>query len=333
MDIIKSKKISRRSFICNASALAALSCLPGSMAKAAVLSSKPNSLYAGVQIGAISYSYRSLPGGAKNTIDYLLKSGLSSVELMGYTIEEYAGIPNISVPDHPKGTKLTDEQKEEIKTKSNQRDEAQRKWRLSAPMKKFKALRKMFNDAGINIDIAKIGSPNWSDAEIDYAFSVAKVLGARGISMEVSNETAKRMAPFAEKHKLYVILHNHGQPGQPGFSFEEILSHGKYVALNFDVGHYYGATGKHPNGIIEKHHDQIISLHMKDKTGLHGEPPNQNKPWGEGETPIADILLLLKEKGWPITVDIELEYPIPDGSDAIAEVKKCHKFCKAILVG
>jgi sugar phosphate isomerase/epimerase len=101
--------------------------------------------------------------------------------------------------------------------------------------------------------------------------------------------------------------------------------------LNFDAGHYFGATGLHPNGIIERLHERIVSIHLKDKTGPKGNPANTNMSWGKGETPIADILLLLKKNKWPIYVDIELEYPVPEGSDAVAEVKKCVEYCKNIL--
>ena len=60
--------------------------------------------------------------------------------------------------------------------------------------------------------------------------------------------------------------------------------------LNFDVGHYFGATGKHPNELIEKLHDRIFSIHLKDKTGPDGYPPDSNAPWGHGDTPLRDIL-------------------------------------------
>jgi hypothetical protein len=53
--------------------------------------------------------------------------------------------------------------------------------------------------------------------------------------------------------------------------------------------------------------------------------------FGKGETPVADILNLLKKNKWPINVDIELEYPIPEGSDAVKEVKKCVDYCRKIL--
>jgi hypothetical protein len=41
--------------------------------------------------------------------------------------------------------------------------------------------------------------------------------------------------------------------------------------------------------------------------------------------------MLIKKNKWPINVDVELEYPIPEGSDAVAEVKKCVEYCKSIL--
>jgi sugar phosphate isomerase/epimerase len=101
--------------------------------------------------------------------------------------------------------------------------------------------------------------------------------------------------------------------------------------LNFDAGHYFGATGLHPNGIIERLHDRISSIHIKDKTGPKSNPADTNMPFGQGETPIADILLLLKKEKWPINVDVELEYRIPVGSDAAKEVTKCIEYMRNIL--
>jgi sugar phosphate isomerase/epimerase len=102
--------------------------------------------------------------------------------------------------------------------------------------------------------------------------------------------------------------------------------------LNFDAGHYFGSTGLHPNGIIERLHDRIISIHIKDKTGPKSTPPNTNQVWGKGEMPIAEVLKLIQKNKWPIFCDIELEYEVPEGSDAVKEVAKCLKFTKKILV-
>ena len=168
--------------------------------------------------------------------------------------------------------------------------EARRKWRLSLPMKKFEDLRKLFNDAGINIHIAKFSPATWTDEEIDYSFKAARALGAKGVCNEIGDDACKRLAPFAEKHKMYAIFHQHIQPAEPGFSFDKFLAYSPAIMLNFDAGHYFGCTGLHPNGIIERLHDRILSLHLKDMTGPKSTPPNTNQVWGKGETPLADIL-------------------------------------------
>src|SRR6476659_10025904 len=56
---------------------------------------KPNSLINGVQIGTITYSYRSMPDqSAEATLKYILDSGISAIELMGGPVESYAGAPS-----------------------------------------------------------------------------------------------------------------------------------------------------------------------------------------------------------------------------------------------
>src|SRR6188474_2651264 len=55
---------------------------------------KPNSVFNGVQIGTITYSYRSMPDqSAEATLKYILDSGISAVEIMGGPVESFAGIP------------------------------------------------------------------------------------------------------------------------------------------------------------------------------------------------------------------------------------------------
>lgn len=267
------------------------------------------SKFGGVQIGAITYSYRSMKGQSIPAIlDYVTQSGLSSIELMGGPVEQYAGIP--------KGKDT----------------EAIRQWRATVSMDKFKEIRKMFNDKGVKIDILKLGEKTWSDEEIDYVFNVCKTLGARGITMEISEDAAKRMEPFAEKHNLYIIFHNHGQPGKPDFSFDKVLAYGPKVMLNFDAGHYYGATGLNPNLLIERLHDRVASIHIKDKTGPKDTEPNKNQEFGHGGSQVVETLQLIQKQKWPITCDIELEYNVPEGSDAVKEVIKCVEYCRAALL-
>lgn len=272
-------------------------------------SAKKGSKFGGVQIGTITYSYRSMPDQSLPAIlNYVVQSGLSSAELMGPVVEQYAGIPETKDPN------------------------VLRQWRTSVSMDKFKSIRKMFRAKGVKIDILKLGDKSWSDEEIDYAFSVCKVLGARGITMEISEEAAIRMAPFSEKHNLYVIFHNHGQPASPDFSFDKILAHGPKLMLNFDAGHYFGYTGLNPNDLIERLHGRIASIHIKDKTGTKASDPNKNKQFGLGQTPVVEILQFIQKNKWPITCDIELEYTVPEDSDAVKEVTKCVDYCRKALI-
>ncbi|HAM11116.1 MAG: hypothetical protein A2X05_10130 [Bacteroidetes bacterium GWE2_41_25] len=308
----KTDSLSRRKFLGIASAAAGLSIIPwrahSSYPSVLQNTGKPDSNFGGVQVGAITYSWRSMPGAPEDIIKYCQQTGISSIELMGDVAEKYAGIPA-----------------------GIEGSEKRCKWRLSTPMNKYNDLRKMFNNAGINIHIAKFSPGNWTEAEIDYSFKAAKALGAIGVCNEIGDDPCKKMGPIAKSNGMVAIFHNHLQPGEPGWTFEKFLDYSPANMLNFDVGHYFGATGLHPNGIIEKLHDRIISIHVKDKTGPKDNPANTNMPWGKGTTPIADILLLIKKNKWPVNVDIELEYPVPKGSDAVAEVRKCVEYCKNIL--
>jgi sugar phosphate isomerase/epimerase len=325
-------QFSRREFLGGAAALSVMP-LHSAMGRASASfgADKPNSKFGGVQIGAITYSWRSMPGTPDDVIKYCIQGGISSLELMSDVLENYLGMPS-SPPRPPGGVTMNDEQRAALKKAMAEAMEAQRKWRIAQPMSKFEEQRKKFNDAGINIHIVKFSPSRWSDEEIDYAFKVAKTMGAIGVTEEIGEAACKRLGPFAEKHKMYAIFHQHQQPAEPGFSFEKFLAYSPANMLNFDAGHYFGCTGLHPNGIIEKLHDRIVSLHIKDKTGPKSNPANTNQVWGKGEMPLADVLRLIQKQKWPIYCDIELEYDIPADSDAAKEVKKCVGYAKAILV-
>lgn len=323
--------ISRRKFLGTTAAVAAgISVVPVNYSFSSVKQGKtPNSKVNGVQLGLTTYSYRNIPHNLEEVLGYVLKAGVNALE-MRLVLEEGLGIP--SGPQRSRrGANLTDKEKAELAKAADSAKEAQRNWRLSLPMQKYADVRKMYNDAGVDIHIAKFAPSGWSDAEIDYAFKAANTLGAYGITDEASVEACKRLGTFAEKHKSLAIYHTHGQFGEPGFDIDTMLGFSKANRLNLDVGHYFGSTGKHPNEVIEKYHKVIPMIHMKDKTGPNHANPNTSVPFGEGETPIADILLLLKKEKWPIDVFLELEYKIPNDSDPVKEVIKCIEYMRNIL--
>jgi sugar phosphate isomerase/epimerase len=139
---------------------------------------------------------------------------------------------------------------------------------------------------------------------------------------------AKRVGPMADKHGVKVAFHNHLQINKTTYD-GPILSYGKNLAINLDIGHYTAANDDSVLAIIEKYHDRIYSLHLKDRKNKAGKQANM--PFGEGNTPVVEALQLLKKNKWPIYADIELEYPVPAGSDAVKEVAKCVEYCKKAL--
>jgi hypothetical protein len=326
---MKKSTISRRQFLGQTAAAAALAAVPFNTFAIRSDMKKPNSKVGGVQLGLTTYCYRSIPHSLEETLGYVLQSGVNSLEMRS-VLEEGLGIPQAQRQGRP-GAQATEQDKAQRAKSAQDLREAQKKWRLSLPMSKYTDIRKMYNKAGVDIHIAKFVPSSWSDEEIDYAYNAAKALGAYGITDEFTDEAAQRLGKFAEKHNSLAIYHTHGQFGMPGFDIDKYLGYSKANRLNLDIGHYYGSTGNHPNTIIEKYHNLIPSIHVKDKTGPKNEHPNENREFGKGETPIADVLLLIKKEKWPINVDLELEYNIPQGSDPVKEVTKCIEYMRNIL--
>src|SRR5581483_3446178 len=168
---MKDQHISRRSFIGSA-AMAAVGVALASKSSfaASFLQAKPNSKINGVQIGVITYSFRSMPGSAEQLLQYCLQCNINAVELMGDAAEAFAG-----APARVSGENYADRAKKMAE------------WRAGASMDKFKELRKLYNDAGVTIYAWKpnaLGKKN-TDAEIDYAFNAGKALGVTHVTVEL----------------------------------------------------------------------------------------------------------------------------------------------------
>jgi sugar phosphate isomerase/epimerase len=367
--MIENKKnissVSRRNFI-KTTALAAgtLSILPAGLRNLGLIGKKaqssvnkqPNSVFGGIQIGAITFAFRDLPATAESMLGAAKDTGISSLELMGDVIESYAGLPpgpqDLPEPLSPKAIALIDDINNKYHISLDQLKksipasmwssivsgivgptEEQIKWRTSVPMNKFEELRKMFNDAGVNIHIAKFSPSAWSDVEIDYSFRAAKALGAKGVCDEIGEESCKKLAPFAEKYKSYAIFHNHSQLADKSFNLDGLLAFSPSIMLNFDCGHYYATTGKNPCEFIEKYHSRIFSIHLNDDSGPESATPDTYKIWGQGDTPLTDVLLLMKkhanDDGWPKHGDID--DTTLTMANSVEEVKTYVEYCRKIL--
>ena len=313
--------------------ISTIACLFTLSLQAQSVSTKPNSKFEGIQIGVITYSYRSMPHDVDKLIEFCLASGISAIELMGDAVEEYAGKPKAdfswrSGPRQP----MTDLQKAQVATYNKQVAD----WRATVSMDKFMEVRKKFDAAGIKIYAFKPNafSPNNTDEEVSYGMRVAKVLGAKSVTLELPNDPmqSKRLGALGEKHKMLVGYHNHTQATD--VLWDVALSQSPNNSINFDAGHYLAAGGKNTIpallAFIEKNHKRISSMHLKDRTTPeHGAG---NLPWGTGDTPMKEIFQLMKDKKMKFPVSVELEYAVPEGSDAIKEVVKCVSHAKKMIV-
>lgn len=273
--------------------------------------------YKGIQIGVITYSYRSMKCGAANVLEYAIRSGLGTVELMGGDAEEYVGITN-------------------TRPKNADEKAALLKARLAVKDEKWLDLKARYDAVGMQIHIVKfgaIGANGVSDEENDYYCRVAKLLGANIITREIPKpeeyETVgRRCAAIADRNGVRIAFHNHTQINATTYD-GPLLGYSKNLAINFDIGHYVAANDDDPLKFVEKYHDRIASIHVKDRTSkAHGQ---KNLAFGKGDTPLNALFALLVDRKWDIPCDIELEYAIPVDSDAVEEVLLCNSYCKRAI--
>jgi len=344
---MKNQSFSRRKFIGTTATLATglIIGTPPLISAPTILKhyNKPNSIINGVQIGVITYSFRSMPDqSADATLQYVLDSGISAIELMGGPAESFAGMPESSINRRAffrlirkqrNGEEFTEDETKEmadLRAQMDAHNQAVAKWRLNAPMQKFEQFRKMYQDAGVKIYGFKpraFGKDN-TDAEIDYGFRAAKALGASHVTLEHPSDDAHtlKLGKMAKKHKVKVAYHGHEQQ-TPTF-WDTALKQSKRNALNIDIGHYI-AAGHEPLAILKKQRKRISSMHVKDRqTPANGKG---NLLWGTGDTPIPQVLQLMSKKRYKFPATIELEYKIPEGSDAVKEVARCLEFCRTSL--
>jgi sugar phosphate isomerase/epimerase len=268
---------------------------------------KIDSVVRGVRLGTITYSFRQLPrtAGASDAVDVMIKSctdcGIGEIELFSPDLEP-SRLP-----------------REEL-----------RKWRLSTPMDHFKSVRKKFEDAGIALFAYTVNfRDDYTDEELDKAFEQAKTLGVNIIAASTQLTVAKRLAPFAEKHKINVAMHGHSNLKDPNEfatpeSFAKALAMSKYFKINLDIGHFTAANFDAVQ-FIRENHDKITHLHIKDRKRNDGA----NLPLGEGDTPIKEVLALLRKEKYPIRAFVEYEYR--GSGTPVEEVKKCMEYMKQAL--
>jgi sugar phosphate isomerase/epimerase len=303
-----------------AAGLLSLTASANAAEKPAKSSGKPNSKVRGVQLGInVPYSFGNPLMSGDEILAACLQLGASGVELRAQPIEAFLGAPAHLIG--PKRAVATGDA-----AASNA--EELRKWRASAPLDRVKAFRRKYDDAGVLIEILKVDNIfKFSDAELDYSFAMAKAVGARAISTEISksDDDQKRVGQFADKHRLMVGYHGHATTTPE--HWEKAFSFAKFNGANVDLGHFVAGNNVSPVPFIKKYHDRITHVHLKDRKLQNGP----NMPFGEGDTPIVEVLQLIRDNKWNIQGTIEFEYKVPAGSDRMTEIGRALKYCRDAL--
>jgi len=233
--------MNRRNFLgMGAAALAGLALVPSmsscdGQAKPAAKAAdgKPNSNFGGVHMGTITYSWRDMPGGLENLIKYCKEANVSNLELMGNDLETCLGAPESPMMGLIMGAmaRLTPEERDGVmrrldgimgilnddeKKQMNDYNEGYANFKKNLDWNKVEEVRKRFESEGIDIHIVKTQpGADSSDEDCEYAFKLAKAMGAKGVTSEMSLAAAKRCAPFAEKYDMFYCMHNHFQYATP----------------------------------------------------------------------------------------------------------------------
>jgi sugar phosphate isomerase/epimerase len=252
----------------------------------------------GVQIGVQSYSFRDR--SLDDAIKGMVEVGLGECELYEGHVE-----PKLS------------------------RDDL-RQWRTRVSMDHFRGVRKKFDDAGILLYAYNYSfRDNFSDEEIARGFEMAQALGVSIITASSTLSVVDRVDRQAQKARIKVGFHGHSDVKHPNeFStpetFEKAMAgRSPYINVNLDIGHFF-AAGFDPADFITRHHERIVTLHLKDRKKDNGA----NMPFGQGDTPIKPVLQLLEKNKFDIPANIEYEYK---GVATVEEVKKCFEYCKEAL--
>ena len=207
--------------------------------------------------------------------------------------------------------------------------EKMRQWRLTVPLGEFEKAGREYRDAGIEPwAYTYTMRADYTDAELERGFEMARAMGVTYIASTANVSAAKRIDPMARKYRVRVGVHNHSNPAPDELatpdSFAEALKGASdYVGITFDIGHFV-AAGFDPIPFLRQHHARIFGIHIKDRKRGNGP----NVPFGQGDTPIVEVLRLIRDQKWKIHADIEYEYEAPD---TVAEVRKCFAYCKRAL--
>jgi sugar phosphate isomerase/epimerase len=224
---------------------------------------------------------------------------------------------------YPKRIVLTPEQV--AATNSVARAELQA-WRLQAPASLFEQMRARLASSGLTVHVCALGyNDSFSDDEIDATFRQVRALGVTTVSSPLTMAMARRLVPFAERHKVAVAIHNQ-MDGNPAGAIDtpalkQALALSPAFRLKLDAGNL---TASNCDAVAElrEHRSRLSCVVLRDRLRNGGA----SQPFGEGDTPIKKVLTVLETSAPGIPALVEYDYGGLRSS--VDELKACLSYCR-----
>jgi sugar phosphate isomerase/epimerase len=262
------------------------------------------SVFNGVRLGIGSYSFR----GFK--LDDIV-SGLAAVPMGELELESWFVEPGVSAAGRGG---LNPEQREAL-----------RQWRLTAPLDEVRAVKAKCDNAGIHIYAYNIPiDDSFTEAEIDRVFQMAQAMGVGILNVVSTLPVAERLIAPSAKYKMRVGFHPSGNLQNPnaigtGDSWRKVIA----LAPNFGVCPDLGGRanwGADPLAFLREMKDRLTTLHTHDQA-----------PFGQGQAPVKEILLMIRNEKFTFVPIIERIYRLTPEMDNVAELRKLVGYCRDVL--
>ncbi|MEO8596899.1 MAG: sugar phosphate isomerase/epimerase [Candidatus Solibacter sp.] len=259
--------------------------------------------YKGVRLGVGTYSFRGLP--LEEVVRIVREAEIGGIELESAHVE----------PAAPPAT----------------RREAIRQWRTSVPLGEITAVRKKLESAGATVYAYNAAlDDSAGEQEIGRVVEITKALGAGILNTSTTLATAKRAAPLAARHGVRLGLHPSGNASDPnsigsGASYLKAFEFGPNVGANPDL-YQYKNWGPDPIAFLKQIHGRVTTIHCHDRKAA----PPAWAPFGEGDMPVRELLLLARREKFAFPFSIERIYTVPN-LDQVKEMRRSLDWCRSVL--
>jgi hypothetical protein len=291
----------------------------GSLAMPALPATKIDSNIQGIQFGLQTYVFTTAGLPQKGLLDLAVKSmvdaRLGECDLFAPLVEPPEFWDKIRDPAASADARVAARQ-------------ALDGWRASVSLDFYRAIRNKINNSGIEI-FGMSGFPCKTKEQLERTFEIATVLGARLVTVANTLTEAKEVAPLVDESRYLV-----GLQGRPGMhptnpdeiatpeNFEQALTLSKNYWMSFDIGDATGG-GYAALPFVEAHHDRIVLMYLKDR-----RKDRTSVPFGEGDTPVAEVLRLARDRKYQWRCFVDCDYKT---ADRPGDVKRSYEYAKNAL--